>query len=143
MACIRNRPSLAVSESRVGGCGIASGDPRQGFRHQTQAARRGAEAALTGTTLIHLLTIFFAVLTLAGIAAAAYRFRRRPVVWMMARQEGRATFHRNAADALDHAIAAARAAGRDAEAARLAPHLAQHRRALKALAGAAEFAPRR
>lgn len=90
-----------------------------------------------------LLTTGFTLVTLGMVGGLVFHLRRRPIVWLLAREKARVAFHRDTAAALIGAIAAARAAGRDAEADRLAPSLAVHERALRDLAAAAEFAPRR
>lgn len=88
---------------------------------------------------IAALAWLFGVVTVAAIAAVAYRFRRRPVIALIAAGERRLAFHRDGLAALDATIAAARAEGRTGEAERLAPAQADHRRALADLAAIAEF----
>lgn len=97
---------------------------------------------MTGHFPIAALTWLFGLVTLAIVLAIAWRVRRRPVVWLMAASDRRATFQRDALAALDHAIAAARAEGRTAEAERLLPARATHVRALAGLAAGREFAGR-
>ncbi len=89
---------------------------------------------------ITVLAVVFGLVTLAALAAVAWRFRRLPIVALIAARERDLAFHRDALAGLEAAIAAARAEGRDTEAARLAPHLAGHRARLAALAQGAEFA---
>ena len=89
---------------------------------------------------IAALAWLFAITTLAAALAVAYRFRRRPIVALMAASERRIAFHRDTLAALDRAIAAARTEGNGAEAARLLPARAPHVRALAGLAAGREFA---
>ena len=97
---------------------------------------------MTGFPITALATVF-GVVTLAVPLAVAWRFRRRPVVAMIALQDRRAAYHQQALTAIDHAIAAARAEGKDAEAARLEPERIVHARNLRGLAAGREFAARR
>jgi hypothetical protein len=98
---------------------------------------------MTGHFPIGALAWLFGIVTLAAPLALLYRFRRQPVIWLLAAGERRAAFHRDALAALEAAIADATAAGNAAEAARLIPHLAPHRRALAGLAASREFPGRR
>ena len=98
---------------------------------------------MAGHFPITALAWLFGIVTLAAPLAVAWRFRRRPIVALIAAGERRAAFHRDALAALEQAIAAARAEGKVTEAKRLEPHLAAHRRALAGLAAAREFAGRR
>jgi hypothetical protein len=104
------------------------------------AARFIDRTIMAGHFPITALAWLFGVVTLAIPAVIAWRFRRRPVMALMAASERRAAFHHDALAALDHAIAAARAEGRANEADRLVPERAQHVRALKRLAASREFA---
>lgn len=92
---------------------------------------------------IGALATLFGVVTLAAPVVVAYRFRRRPIVALLAIGERRAAFHRDTLAGLDSAIAAARAEGKASEAARLEPLRTEHVRALKGLAAAREFPDRR
>ena len=92
---------------------------------------------------ITALAWLFGIVTLAAPVAVAWRFRRKPIVALIAAGERRAAFHRDALAALDHAIAAARAEGNTAEAGRLMPSRAAHARDLARLAATREFAGRR
>ncbi len=92
---------------------------------------------------ITALATVFGIVTLAAPVAVAWRFRHKPVAALIAAQERRVAFHRDTLAALETAIAAARASGRPAEAERLTPHLAEHRRKLDELAAMAPFAGRR
>ncbi len=92
---------------------------------------------------ITALATVFGVVTLAAPLAVAWRFRRAPITALIGAQERRVAFHRDAAAALDAAIAAARAEGKVAEAERLAPSLAEHRRKLADLSAMAVFPGRR
>ncbi len=66
---------------------------------------------MTGHFPIGALAWLFGVASLGVLAAVAWRFRRRPIVALIAAGERRAAFHRDALAALDHAIAAARDRG--------------------------------
>lgn len=92
--------------------------------------------------MIGLLTAFFAVATVTMIAAVAYHFRRKPVVWLIAARERETSGHRQAAVALEAAIAAERAEGRTASIGQLEAQLREHRRAIRGVEQAREFAPR-
>lgn len=96
---------------------------------------------MAGSSIITSLTILFSLITVAGVLAVLYHFRRLPVTALIQGAEKRAAFHRNAATALESAIAAERAAGKDT--ALLETSLASHHRALRSLAAAEPFAPRR
>ncbi len=95
---------------------------------------------MAGHFPITALAWLFGLVTLAAPLVVAYRFRRRPIVWLMTASGRRAAFHRDALAALDSAIRDARAEGRTAEADRLIPARATHVRALASLAAAREFA---
>jgi len=96
---------------------------------------------MAGSSIITSLTLLFSLITVAGILAALYHFRRLPVNALIEGAEKRAAFHRNAAAALESAIAAEQAAGKDT--ALLETSLASHRRALRNLAAAEPFAGQR
>ena len=96
---------------------------------------------MSGSSIITLLMVLFTFVTFAGVVAAIHRFRRLPIVAMIAAAERRARFHDDAIAALEAAIVAEQAAGKDTTA--LAASLAGHRRAARNLAAAAPFAARR
>ncbi len=96
---------------------------------------------MAGSSIITSLTILFSLITVAGVFAALYHFRRLPVTAMIRSAEKRATFHRDAAAALQSAIAAERAAGNDTTL--LETSLASHDRAIRSLAAAEPFAGQR
>lgn len=75
---------------------------------------------------ITTLATVFGVVTLCAPLVVAWHFRHRPVAAMIAAAERREAFHRNTLAALDAAISAARAGGRNAEADRLTPARREH-----------------
>ena len=97
---------------------------------------------MAGHFPITALAWLFGAVTLAAPLVFAWRFRRRPIVALIAAGERRTAFHHDAVAALDRAIAAARAEGKANEAERLVPHRAAHLRALARRAAGAEFARR-
>ena len=92
--------------------------------------------------MIHFLMIFFGVITVGSGVAVLHHFRRRPIVWLMARHERERAFHTNAATATEAALAAERGSGNAAHAARLEASLAAHHRSVAAIDAAREFPER-
>ncbi len=76
------------------------------------------------------MTTGFGLLTVVIIVAVLFHFRRRPIVWLLAANERRIAFHRDAVAMLSSALASARAEGHRAEFDQLTESYKTHHRAL-------------
>lgn len=96
---------------------------------------------VTESRLIAITTLatVFGAITLVVPLVAAWRYRRQPVVALIAMQERRMVFHREVLTALDSAIVAARAEGKVAEAERLEPARVARQRQLDQIVQGAQF----
>lgn len=111
------------------------------MRSEANSPPVGAEPSESHLIAITTLATAFGVITLLAPLAVAWSYRRKPVVALIAMQDRRIAFHREALTALDSAIAAARAEGKIAEADRLEPSRAARQRELDQIVQGARFTP--